>query len=69
VESVTHGIDGRIHYAETGKLAGPDLLEPGMMVALSGGGGKGQNAQRPYRSRVLLAGPAARHCRSRDLTK
>jgi hypothetical protein len=35
-------IDGRIHYAETGRVAGPDLLEPGMMVALSGGGGKGK---------------------------
>lgn len=33
---------GRIHYAETGKLAGPDVLEPGMMVALSGGGGNGK---------------------------
>ena len=39
---IVDSIDGRIHYAETGKLAGPDLLEPGMMVALSGGGGKGK---------------------------
>jgi hypothetical protein len=44
---VVDGIDGRIHYAETGKLAGHDIPEPGMMVALSGGGGKGKmrNAQ------------------------
>ena len=39
---IVDSIDGRIHYAETGKLAGPDVLEPGMMVALSGGGGKGK---------------------------
>jgi type IV secretory pathway VirD2 relaxase len=37
---VVDGIDGRIHYAETGKLASHDLPEPGMIVALSGGGGK-----------------------------
>ena len=44
---IVDGIDGRIHYAETGKLAGQDVLEPGMMVALSRGGGKGKmrNAQ------------------------
>jgi hypothetical protein len=44
---VVDGIDGRIHYAETGKLPGHDILAPGMMVALSGGGGKGKmrNAQ------------------------
>jgi len=44
---VVDGIDGRIHYAETGKLAGHDLPEPGMIVALSGGGGKSKmrNAQ------------------------
>ena len=44
---VVDGIDGRIHYAETGKLAGHDIPEPGMIVALSGGGGKGKmrNAQ------------------------
>jgi type IV secretory pathway VirD2 relaxase len=35
---VVDGIDGRIHYAET--LAGQDIPEPGMIVALSGGGGK-----------------------------
>ena len=39
---IVDSIAGRIHYAETGKLAGTDLLEPGMMVALSGGGGKGK---------------------------
>jgi type IV secretory pathway VirD2 relaxase len=39
---IVDSIDRRIHYAETGKLAGPDLLQPGMMVALSGGGGKGK---------------------------
>ena len=39
---IVDGVDGRIHYAETGKLAGQDVLEPGMMVALSGGGGKGK---------------------------
>ena len=39
---IVDGIDGRIHYAETGKLAGPAPLEPGMIVALSGGGGKGR---------------------------
>jgi hypothetical protein len=37
---VVDGIDGRIHYAETGKLAGHDIPDPGMIVALSGGGGK-----------------------------
>jgi type IV secretory pathway VirD2 relaxase len=44
---VVDGIDGRIHYAETGKRAGHDIPEPGMIVALSGGGGKGKmrNAQ------------------------
>jgi type IV secretory pathway VirD2 relaxase len=36
---VVDGIDGRIHYAETGKRAGYDIPEPGMIVALSGGGG------------------------------
>ena len=41
------GIDGRIHYAETGKLASHDIPEPGMMVELTGIGGKGKmrNAQ------------------------
>ena len=44
---VVDGTDGRIHYAETGKLAGHDIPESGMIVALSGGGGKGKvrNAQ------------------------
>jgi hypothetical protein len=44
---VVDGIDGRIHYAETGRLAGHEIPEPGMIVALSGGGGKGKmrNAQ------------------------
>jgi hypothetical protein len=44
---VVDGIDGRIHYAETGRLAGYDIPEPGMIVALSGGGGKAKlrNAQ------------------------
>jgi hypothetical protein len=44
---VVDGIDGRIHYAETSKLSAHDILAPGMMVALSGGGGKGKmrNAQ------------------------
>ena len=37
---VVDGIDGRIHYAETGKLSAHDILPPGMMVALSGGGAK-----------------------------
>jgi hypothetical protein len=39
---IVDGIDGRIHYAETGTVESPDLLEPGMMVALSRGGGKGK---------------------------
>jgi type IV secretory pathway VirD2 relaxase len=44
---VVDGIDGRIHYAETGKLSALEVLEPGMIVALSGSGGKGKmrNAQ------------------------
>jgi type IV secretory pathway VirD2 relaxase len=44
---VVDGIDGRIHYADTGKLASHDIPEPGMIVALSGGGGKAKlrNAQ------------------------
>lgn len=37
---IVDSIDGRTHYAETDKLAGHDALEPGTMVALSGGGGK-----------------------------
>ncbi len=39
---VVDGIDGRIHYAETGKLAAHAMPEPGMIVALTGGGGKGK---------------------------
>jgi Protein of unknown function (DUF3363) len=43
---VVDGIDGRIHYAETGKLDAHNFPEPGMIVALSGGGkGKVRNAQ------------------------
>lgn len=44
---VVDGIDRRIHYAETGKLAGHDIPEPGMIIALSGGSGKAKmrNAQ------------------------
>ena len=44
---IVDGIEGRIHYAETGRLAGQDIPEPGMIVALSGGGGQGKmhNAQ------------------------
>jgi type IV secretory pathway VirD2 relaxase len=44
---VVDGLDGRIHYAETGKLPPGQLPEPGMLVALTGGGGKGKmrNAQ------------------------
>jgi Protein of unknown function (DUF3363) len=37
---IVDGTDGRIHYAETGKLAAHDVPETGMIVALSGGGGK-----------------------------
>lgn len=37
---VVDGIDGRIHYAETSKLVAGNAPEPGMIVALSGGGGK-----------------------------
>jgi hypothetical protein len=39
---VVDGIDGRIHYAETGKLSGHDIPEPGMIVALSGGAARGR---------------------------
>ncbi len=44
---VLDGIDGRIHYAETGTLTAGNIPEPGMIVALSGGGGKARmrNAQ------------------------
>ena len=36
---VVDGIDGRIHYAETKTLAAGNAPEPGMVVALSSGGG------------------------------
>jgi type IV secretory pathway VirD2 relaxase len=39
---VVDGIDGRIHYAETGKLDPHNIPDPGMIVALSGGSGKGK---------------------------
>jgi len=44
---VVDGIDGRIHYAETSKLAADNIPQRGMIVALSGGGGTGKmrNAQ------------------------
>jgi hypothetical protein len=44
---VVDDIDGRVQYAETGKLAAHDMPEQGMIVALSGGGGslKVRNAQ------------------------
>jgi Protein of unknown function (DUF3363) len=44
---VLDGIDGRIHYAESGKLEAPTAPERGMIVALTGTAGKGQlrNAQ------------------------
>jgi type IV secretory pathway VirD2 relaxase len=44
---VVDGIDGRVHYAETGKLDPHNIPDPGMIVALSGGRGKGKmsNAQ------------------------
>jgi type IV secretory pathway VirD2 relaxase len=37
---VVDGTDGRIHYAETSTLAAHDVPATGMIVALSGGGGK-----------------------------
>jgi Protein of unknown function (DUF3363) len=55
---IVDSIDGRIHYAETGKLAGPDVFEPGMIVALSGGGGKGK--MRNARIEVLSYWPVER---------
>jgi type IV secretory pathway VirD2 relaxase len=43
---VVDGIDGRIHYAETSKLALHEVPEPDMIVALTGGAkGKIRNAQ------------------------
>lgn len=44
---IVDGIDGRLHYAETSKLAAHEIPDPGMVVALSGSGGKGRmhNAQ------------------------
>ena len=42
---VVDGVDGRVHYAETSKLPAGHVPEPGMIVALSGGGkGKVRNA-------------------------
>jgi hypothetical protein len=55
---IVDSIDGRIYYAETGKLAGPDLLEAGMMVALSRGGGKGK--MRNVRIEVMSYWPVER---------
>ena len=48
---VVDGTDGRVHYAETGKLAPEDVPAKGMIVALSGSGGKGR--LRNARSEVL----------------
>ena len=43
---VVDGTDGRVHYAETDKLQAGQIPEPGMIVALSGGGkGKVRNAK------------------------
>jgi type IV secretory pathway VirD2 relaxase len=43
---VVDGIDGRIHYAETSRLAIHEVPEPGMIVGLSGGvKGKIRNAR------------------------
>jgi type IV secretory pathway VirD2 relaxase len=39
---VVDGIDGSVHYAETSKLAPEELPGRGMIVALSGSGGKGR---------------------------
>jgi hypothetical protein len=39
---VVDGIDGRVHYGETSKLAPEELPGRGMIVALSGSGGKGR---------------------------
>ena len=48
---VVDGIDGRVHYAETSKLAPEEVPGPGMIVALSGSGGKG--SMRNVRIEVL----------------
>lgn len=37
---VVDGVDGRLHYAVMGKLAGQDAPEAGVIVALTGGGEK-----------------------------
>jgi type IV secretory pathway VirD2 relaxase len=44
---VVDGIDGRIHYAESSTLQVHDIPTPGMIVTLTGGGGKAKlrNAQ------------------------
>jgi type IV secretory pathway VirD2 relaxase len=44
---VVDGIDGRVHYAETSKLDAHNSPDPGMIIALSGGGGRAKmrNAQ------------------------
>ena len=44
---VVDGIDGRIHYAETSRLTDDNMPLPGMIVAMTGAGGKGKqrNAQ------------------------
>jgi len=39
---VVDGIDGRVHYAETSRLAPEEMPERGMIVALSGSGSKGR---------------------------
>ena len=39
---VVDGIDGRVHYAETSKLAPEEMPGRGMIVALSGSSGKGR---------------------------
>ncbi len=39
---VVDGIDGRIKYAETSKLDTDNIPTPGMIVAMSGGSGKGK---------------------------
>ena len=39
---IVDGIDGRVHYAESSKLAAQALPQPGMIVALTGGGSNGK---------------------------